>query len=687
MSNLLLFPIFLPLIGGLLLITYKEEWNKCRDYSSFVIVIAEFVLSVMLFYLPDHHVEIPYICGLGLHFMLDGFRKIYLIIASFMWMMTIFLSKEYQSHHHHKKRFMIFMLLTLGATVGVFLSADLYTTFIFFEMMSFTSYVWVAQEETEGALKAASTYLAVAVIGGLTMLMGIFLLYHELGTLEISLLKDAVTMCPNKGTVFISGLLMLFGFGAKAGSFPLHIWLPKAHPVAPAPASALLSGILTKTGIYGILLLTANLLFDYYTWGLLILILGTVTMFTGALLAVFSIDLKHTLACSSMSQIGFIMIGCSMQNLLPENGLALSGTVLHMINHSLIKLVLFMAAGVIYMNAHSLDLNDLRGFGHKKPILAVSFLIGALSISGIPGFSGYISKTLLHEAIVEYGKNPFITTIEWIFLISGGMTFAYMSKLFVAIFLEKNNDIAKQNAYDCQKKYMSPISTFALFGSAIVLFIWGLFPKKLMMNASKLSCDFLSLKGELHNPSFFHFDCLKGGLISITIGLLLYFFFIRKIILSTSVSNVEKDNKKQLSVYRKLWPSWLDLENLIYRPLLLNVLPTICLVIFRTLDSFVDVIVLLLRKSIFKNSPLPVRPRIGTSFTNRMGKLAIMIKIQWNRIFKKNTPVKDYIYLFAQNRLAFIEQNMIIKRSLSYGLLMFCIGFVLTIVYLLIIYL
>ena len=135
--------------------------------------------------------------------------------------------------------------------------------------------------------------------------------------------------------------------------FPLHIWLPKAHPVAPAPASALLSGILTKSGVFGILVIARNLFRADVAWGDAVLFLGVVTMVLGAVLAVFSVDLKRTLACSSMSQIGFILVGVAMQGLLSgENALAAWGTILHMLNHSLIKLVLFVAAGVVYMGTN-----------------------------------------------------------------------------------------------------------------------------------------------------------------------------------------------------------------------------------------------------------------------------------------------------------------------------------------------
>ena len=305
MNLMLVSLVFYPFLGGILSYIagrYREDY---RNYLAEFVVVSEFTLAVLLAFLGLRgvgaggesmvQVFIPEICGFGLNFILDGFRVIYSMVAALMWMMTTLLSREYFQHHENRNRFYLFLLLTLGATMGVFLSADLYTTFIFFEIMSFTSYVWVAQEEDKESLRAAATYLAVAVIGGLVMLMGLFLLYRELGTLRISELLPAVRACEEKEILYAAGICMLVGFGAKAGAFPLHIWLPKAHPVAPAPASALLSGILTKTGIFGILIISSNLFLHDAVWGRMILGIGVLTMFGGALLAVFSIDLKRTL--------------------------------------------------------------------------------------------------------------------------------------------------------------------------------------------------------------------------------------------------------------------------------------------------------------------------------------------------------------------------------------------------------
>ena len=184
-----------------------------------------------------------------------------------------------------------------------------------------------------------------------------------------------------------SGAVRAVRLRCQAGVFPLHIWLPKAHPVAPAPASALLSGVLTKAGIFGILVVTVYLLPGNRSWGVLVLILGCITMVLGAVMAVFSTNLKYILACSSLSQIGFILVGVAMLTLLGEhNALAAHGTVLYMLNHSLVKLTLFLFAGVVYYNTHQLDLNRIRGFGRGKPLLHGLFLCGACSLAGIPGF-------------------------------------------------------------------------------------------------------------------------------------------------------------------------------------------------------------------------------------------------------------------------------------------------------------
>ena len=666
--------VFFPFLGGLLAAVAGKKHADYRDFLADIAVVFEFLTAFGLFAVQSFAGEavltIDGICGMGLHFRADGFRLIYALVAAFMWMMTTVLSREYCRGHANTNRFYLFLLLTLGATMGVFLSADLFTTFIFFELMSFTSYVWVAQEETAPSLRAAQTYLAIAVIGGMVMLMGLFLLYHMFGTLEISELR-AHAADADPRLLYAAGGCLLVGFGAKAGAFPLHIWLPKAHPVAPAPASALLSGILTKAGIYGVLILSAQLFFGDRIWEMWILGIGVLTMFGGALLAVCSIDLKRTLACSSMSQIGFILIGTGMQGLLTEGReLAVHGTLLHMVNHSMIKLVLFMAAGVIFMNAHALDLNAIRGYGRKKPLLKAIFGIGALAIAGVPLFGGYISKTLLHESIVEYGGGWQMKAVEWIFLISGGLTVAYMTKLFVAIFIEKNDRKEVQEQFDAQKRYMNVESTVALAGSALVLLVWGLFPHGLMDRAAVMGQAFMGLEETGHRVTYFSLTNLSGALISIGIGAVVYLFVIRRFLMDRA------------GRYINVWPAWLDLEDLIYRPVLklLILLSAICC---RVLDSLVDFLVVLLRRSIYRDSPLPHELPEGNILTATAGRLANAFAWVGNHTWRRKQPVeRDYVHVLAVRYEELKENNMVIGRSLSFALLLLCVGFLLTLFYL-----
>ena len=255
-------------------------------------------------------------------------------------------------------------------------------------------------------------------------------------------------------------------------------------------------------------------------WGMMILILGVITMVLGAVLAVFSINLKRTLACSSLSQIGFITVAIGMQCLLGEhNTLAAQGTMLHILNHGLLKLVLFMAAGVVYMNLHELDLNKIRGYGKHKKLLMFIFLMGVLGICGIPLWNGYISKTLIHESIVEMiamsqgSSMLFFKGVEMLFLFAGGLTIAYMTKLFVALFVESNADQKKMD----QAKSMNKVSGAVLLIAALILPILGMFPHQSMDAIAAMTLGSMNAHaGEA--VAYFSLTNLKGALISIVIG-------------------------------------------------------------------------------------------------------------------------------------------------------------------------
>ena len=705
MNNLLWVLIALPLLAavpGYALARRNLRWGY---WLLIGVTLADILISGLLLArgIALSYV-LPGLMGFELQLRLDGFRALYASVACLMWLMTSMLTPQYMAHGHKQGRYIFLTLLTMGATVGVFLSDDLVTAFLFFEIMSFTSYCWVAHEETPAAMRAAQTYLSIAIFGGMAMLMGLWLLEARIGTLRFDeMMHAAESVEPN--SLYMPGALILAGFGAKAGMFPLHVWLPKAHPVAPAPASALLSGILTKVGIFGILVVSSRLFFEDALWGNLLLRIGLINMFLGALLALFSVDLKRTLACSSMSQIGFILVGIGMQSLLgEENALAAQGTVLHMLNHSLIKLVLFMAAGVVHMNLHQLNLNDIRGYGRRKFGLMACFLVGAASLSGIPLFSGYASKTLLHESIIEYihhigehGNALPYQLAEWVFIITGGLTLCYMLKLFIVIFVQKHP--IRQKEFDTIGPSMNPLSGLALGLSALLLFVLGLSPEKLMVPLANLALPFLQAHQPEHAVHFLTAPNLIGGAKSLAIGLVLYFTAVRLWLTRADQTGIRE--------YIDRWPQRLDLENAVYRPLVtgLTRLGTFVCIPFdiavdlpilralmasgtfvaRFFDSITEGLSLLAMRTLFRpRQEEHIAVPIGNRFTYRLGRLVDGVRAGFARVIHPATPVvHKYVYIFAA---AWENANVVVKkalRTMSFSLMLFAVGLILILAYLL----
>lgn len=691
MNAVILLPIVLPMLGGLISYMVGRNNKTMRDNTVWAFAAMECVIACALnagiLHGNSSLLVISEFCGMGISFKTDGFRALYVLIAALMWLATSVFSKEYLQNERNRNRYYLFWLFTLGAVAGVLLSADLFTTFIFFEIMSFTSFVWVIQEEKKEGIHAGNLYLGIAVISGLFMLMGLMLLYHELGTTVMSelaaqaakkeeLARAAGTLMNYERRLLACGCLMLIGFGAKAGLFLLHVWLPKAHTVAPAPASAILSGVLTKMGIFGILVLTGTLFHGNKIWGTLLLILGTLTMFTGAFLALFSINFKRTLACSSVSQMGFILVGIAMYTLLESNAVAISGTLLHMVNHSVIKLVLFLTAGVIFMKTESLDLNEIRGFGRNKVWLHLAFGIGAFSIAGIPLGSGYISKTLLHEGLLEYlqevsggAEYDFVKLMEVLFLITGGMTLAYMLKLYVAVFIE---DKAAKEKPSCRLP-----GRLAVLLPAILLLFLGLLPNLLMDRIGEYGIlSEAPVMGEHHGTvHYFTWTNLKGAVISISIGLVLYFGVIRTFLM-------KKEGKERRYVNRL--PQWFDLEKSLYRPVILVFLPFVCAFLCRILDKITDALAFVLRTKVLgpKKKHRPVA--VGSSITYAAGTFLDGMMIVLNRTFLKKRPIEiSFVNELAIRREEMQATYVLVARGVSFGLLMFCIGLIMTLIYLL----
>ncbi len=629
--------VMLVLIGGFLLSLIKDENSIFKISVAIVsVVLVVNLYAFMNFNSSLESFNLNLFSGFGIKFSVNEFSILFSVIASVLWLISATETKEYFSHHaKYLNRYYSALIVTFAGTLGVFYASDLFTLFVFFEIMSFASYLWVVHNGDEKSDKAGKSYLSYAVFGGLSLLFGIFILYSLSGNLDIHHLSENFVLYKDSNMLYIAAILIFIGFGCKAGAFFVHDWLALAHTASPAPASGLLSGLLTKTGVYGIILLVVKIMSFSEVFVYFVLAISVLNMLVGAVYAFMSNDLKRTLAYSSVSQIGFILWGVSFSVLLGEhNTYAAYGTVFHMINHSLIKILLFSLSGVIYQNTHTLDLNKLKGFGKDKPWLKACFLIGALSIMGVPLFSGYISKTLLHEAVVELmhlGYHSFIwTLLEWLFLLSGGFTFAYMLKLFICIFIEKP-EVEKPI-----KNYVTKKTATLLSLVTISLVILGITPNITFGYIGEFVSHFMNThaKSDIH---YFIWINLKGSIISICIGLLLYF-----VIAKNTVATKSKG-------YRDFNSANITIENCIYKPMM-GILSFAFAIIMRVFDISADVIIVIL-----------------------------------NRLFYKSVKIPKTFFEGKEKPAYIKESTLHLTYSLSYSLLLFGIGLLITLMYLLIV--
>lgn len=641
---MLLLMVFVPMLMGFLPMAVKN--TKTLNLAMVAVSLAELAACLYLMFnlsmVESQIVSLSWFAGVGVNFKINGFGILQAVATSLIWVGSSVFSDEYFDHApQNLRRYYSFWAITFGATLGLFLANDLYTVFIFFEAMSFASYPLVVHNQDKDSIDAGNSYLSVAVIGGLVTLTGIFILSRIAGTVVIDEIAAAVAGFENQNFLFIVAFLIFFGFAAKAGMFPLNGWLPKAHPAAPAPASAALSGILIKTGVFGAIVVTSRVMQGNEKWAMFVLCIGILTMFLGALCAFMSTNLKETLAYSSMSQIGFIVIGVAMTQFLGEHGaIAAYGTVLHMINHTMIKLVLFTCAGIVYQNTHSLNLNEVQGFGKGKKLLTICFGTAALGIMGVPMFNGYISKTLLHEGIVEkihflhevHAATGFFQFAEVIFLVSGGFTVAYMTKLFICLFVKNPT-----KEWHLHKAYVSKRTGVVIGTVSALIFAFGALPHQTMDKIAALTSDFMGVHPLDHAVHYFSWVNLKGAVISLAIGAVLYFVV-------AQFTVITKDKK-----YINPWNQKLTVENLLWKPLVFTVLPNVLGFIGRIIDKLPEMVLLVIRKIFFTDAKVPQTFWEGKKTLQEEGVAAPSYRI---------------------------------TESLAYSLLLFGIGLVATVIYL-----
>ena len=322
------------------------------------------------------------------------------------------------------------LLIMICGLLGVVFSGDFFTLFVFWELMCITSYMLVAfRKQHWEPIEAGLKYLVISSAGSATILLGLSILYGLAGTLNFAELATIATQMSNIWCS-ISLIFIIAGFGVKAAIFPFHTWLPDAHPAAPTPISALLSGIVIKAGVYAIL----RSLFTVFppvnfSWQTAIAIISILTMSFGNLAALLQDDIKRLLAYSSIAQMGYIFFAISTAANPTALTIGLTAALLHVLNHALMKGLLFLCAGAFIYRAGTRSLKELAGIGHKMPVTAIAFTIGALAISGLPSLNGFVSELMIVYAGIQ-ANMPIYTAI---FLINILLGFAYYLRLIKII--------------------------------------------------------------------------------------------------------------------------------------------------------------------------------------------------------------------------------------------------------------
>jgi len=463
-------PLFvaIPLAGAFLISLFGKRIKGFADILGAIVSLALCVLSVMSVRLTNLHGVLSYSVGshippVGIGLVLDGLSAFMLVTVNLVAFCIALYSINYMEKFTAKWKFYTLFFLMLGGMNGVIITGDIFNLFVFLEIASVASYALVAFGTERHELEAAFKYAVMGTVGSLFILLGIAFLYSYTSTLNMA---DMGLVLAQKGIgslLVVVSVLFLMGFGLKAALVPFHAWLPDAHPSAPAPISAMLSGVLIKSlGVYALCRIFFNVLGLTLKLSSILLFLGTLSMVVGGLLALGQKDLKRLLAYSSISQIGYIILGIGL-----GTPLGILGGLFHLFNHSIFKSLLFLNSGAVEYATGTRDLEKMGGLLKKMPFTGTTALFGSMSIAGIPPFSGFWSKLLIIIAAVEAGK---LGHAFWAALV-GILTLAmYMKVMKYAFFAAPKEALKKLKQIPVfMKLSMGILAVMCLFGGIIFL--------------------------------------------------------------------------------------------------------------------------------------------------------------------------------------------------------------------------
>ncbi len=468
-----LLPVFFPVLAGLYMLKAQIKDRKSREKYIVTTLAVTLVLTLItnFGFAGTQFTFAKFAGGIEISFDIDNIAVLFSTIFASVWLLVGIFSLEYMKHEGEENRFFAYFIASLGGLTGVAYADNLVTLYLFFEAMSLLSYVLVVHSRTNASLLAGRKYIYYSLFGASLGLIGIFYLYST--GWETSFVPGGVVPMELGGRMPVLSVIVvlaIIGFGCKGGMFPLHAWLPTAHPQAPAPASSVLSGLITKAGVIAIIRIV------YFTVGAdvlrgsvaqyIILTLSIVTIFMGSMLAYKEKVLKKRLAYSTVSQVSYVIFGLMLLN---EAGVA--GALLQVVFHALAKNVLFLCAGAFIYKTGKTLVSDITGMGKSMPNLFSFFSVAGLSLVGVPLTAGFISKWYLAQGALdtEIGLIGFVGIS--VIMVSALLTAGYLVSVTAkAFFTRRSEEISE--SFEPNRYMLVPIAVLT-----VMIVVFGVFPQ------------------------------------------------------------------------------------------------------------------------------------------------------------------------------------------------------------------
>ena len=469
----LIIAILFPAIAGTIVSVFRPR-EKVRNTCYAVIVLLADVLCILALRSGAHITFLTLSENLHMAFAPDRLGTVFLSAVMILYTAVCFYSFEYMKMEERVEMFFTFYFLSFTALIAVCLASNLLTLYFCFEMLTLLSMPMVLHELTKDAVSAGLKYLFYSIAGALMGLLAVFFVYYfTSGNAEFVKggFLDPAKIAGRENLMLIGTMIGISGFGTKAGLYPMHGWLPTAHPIAPAPASSLLSGIIAKAGVIAVIRLVyysvgTDLIrgtWVQYAW----MTLAMLTIFMGSMMAYREHNLKKRLAYSTVSQISYILLSLSF---LSEEGM--QGALLHVLSHASSKGCLFLCAGVLIYKLGRRRVEELKGVGKIMPVTMLCFTVASLSLVGIPPMGGFLSKWVIAQASLHNGLGLYAVLPPVILLISALLTAGYLLTVVVDAFFPGGGFETEEKAGSAEP---SPLMTVPMICLCLVALAVGIF--------------------------------------------------------------------------------------------------------------------------------------------------------------------------------------------------------------------